>query len=345
MRLDFNTEDDWRLRAALPTLEFLLKYARAIVILSHKGRPLGFQKQYSLAKDARDLSDLLQRQVIFLEKFNFDSARRDIAAAAPKSIFLLENLRFVSMEEENDESFAKNLASLGDYYINDAFAVSHRVNASIVAITKFLPSYAGLEMEKEIENLSKVMSRVERPLIIILGGAKGADKLGVIKYFKKKADAFLIGGALANTLLYLKGTDIGTSLFDKDVGKLIKNLNQYKSIILPVDFRREDSKILDIGSETETFFASKIREAKTIIWNGPMGLIEREQFKEGTLSIAKAIASNKTAFSVVGGGETVMMLKEAGVYDSISFVSTGGGAMLDFLAGERLPGIAALENK
>lgn len=343
VRLDFNTEDDSRMRAALPTLELLLKYARALVVLSHKGRPLGFQKQYSLEGDARNLSNLLEQKVIFIPNFNFDEARRIIAKASPKSIFVFENLRFVSMEKENDESFAKNMASLGDYYVNDAFAVDHRADASLVAITKFLPSYAGLGLEKEILNLSRVMKNPDKPLIMIFGGAKNADKLAAIKYFRKKADAFLMGGALANTLLYLKGTDIGTSLFDADVSSMIKNLNKEKAVKLPVDFRREGQKILDIGPQSEKLFAGEIKKAKTIVWNGPMGLIERETFKNGTLAIARAIAANKNSFSVVGGGETVMMLKEARVYDKISFVSTGGGAMLEFLAGKKLPGIEALK--
>lgn len=343
VRLDFNTEDDWRMRAALPTLQFLSRQARALVILSHKGRPLGFQKQLSLENDAKKLAELLNQEVTFIPEFNFEKIRHTIAAASPKSIFVLENLRFVSMEKANDESFAKNLASLGDYYVNEAFAVDHRADASLVAITKFIKSYAGLELEKEIENLSKVMQHPAKPLVLILGGAKISDKLGVIKYFRKKVDAFLVGGGIANTLLYLKGTDIGTSLYDAEINAMIKNLSNDETIIMPVDYRREGSKILDIGPQTEKIFVSKIKEAKTIIWSGPMGLIERDAFKDGSLAIARAIAANKNAFSVVGGGETILTLKEAGLYDKISFVSTGGSAMLDFLAGEKLPGIEALK--
>ncbi|MDP1689042.1 MAG: phosphoglycerate kinase [bacterium] len=342
-RLDFNTEDDWRMKAAIPTLQLLLKHARALVILSHKGRPLGFQKQFSLRPDAEKLSGLLKHDITFDEKFNFDELRRNISTSPAKSIFVLENLRFVSMEKGNDKSFAKNLASLGDYFVNEAFAVSHRAEASVVGITKYLPSYAGLGLEKEIINLSRVMEKAKKPLIMIFGGAKSGDKLAVIKFFRKKADLFLIGGALANTLLYLKGTDIGTSLFDEDVNEMIKNLSSDESVILPVDFRRQGSKILDIGPQSEKLFASKIKDAKTIVWNGPMGLIEREEFKKGTLGLVRAIISNKTAFSVVGGGETVTMLKESGLSDKISFISTGGGAMLDFLAGKKLPGIEALK--
>jgi len=343
VRLDFNTEDDSRMRAALPTLKLLLKYAKALVVLSHKGRPLGFQKQFSLERSAQNLSGLLDKKVTFIKEFNFDSARRAVAEAPPKSVFVLENLRFVSMEKDEDVSFAKNLASLGDYYVNEAFAVSHRANASVTTITKYLPSYAGLGLEKEIENLGKVMKKPEQPLVVVLGGAKSADKLAMMKYFKAKASSFLVGGALANTLLYLQGTDIGTSLFDPDVNKMIKNLSSYKNIVLPTDFRREGTKILDIGPNSEKLFASKIKEARTIIWNGPMGLIERENFKEGTFAIALAIAANKKAFRLVGGGETVMMLKEADLYDEMNFVSTGGGAMLEFLAGKKLPGIEALK--
>lgn len=343
VRLDFNTEDDWRMKAAIPTLELLLKHAKALVILSHKGRPLGFQKQYSLVNDAKKLSVLLGKNVDFVDNFNFDEIRHRIANAIPKSVLVLENLRFVSMEKGNEDSFAMNLASLGDYFVNEAFAVSHRAEASVVGITKYLPSYAGLGLEKEVSNLSRVMMKPKSPLVMIFGGAKSADKLAVIKYFRKKAKCFLIGGALANTLLYLKGTDIGTSLFEPEVNKMIKNLSQDEAIVLPVDFRKQGSKILDVGPKSSTLFAKKIREAKTIVWNGPLGLIEREAFRAGTISIMRAIVANKKAFSVVGGGETVMILKEEGFYDKISFVSTGGGAMLDFLAGKKLPGIEALK--
>ncbi|MBI2035563.1 MAG: phosphoglycerate kinase [Candidatus Liptonbacteria bacterium] len=342
VRLDFNTEDDWRIKAALPTLQFLLKHASKLVVLSHKGRPLGFQKQFSLKKDSDNLGDLLGKPVNFIQDFNFSEAKRAIQDAHTKSIFVMENLRFVSMEKENNISFAKNLASLGDYYVNDAFAVCHRADASVSAITKFLPSYAGLELEAEIKNLSKIMKSAARPLIMILGGAKMADKLPIAAFFKKRADKFLIGGALANTLAAIQGLDVKDSVFEKNPPPGTDKLLQYKNLVMPADYRWGDNKILDIGNKTENIFAERIKTAKTIVWNGPMGLFEKEEFAKGTYAIARAIAANKNAFSLVGGGETVTALKQTGGYEKISFVSTGGGAMLEFLAGKKLPGIEAL---
>ncbi len=345
VRLDFNTEDSWRMKAVLPTLQLLFKHASKLVILSHKGRPLGFQKQFSLRKDSEDLGELLGRSINFIEDFNFHEAKRLIEGSSTKSIFMLENLRFVSMEKENDVSFAKNLASLGDYYVNDAFAVCHRANASVTAITKFLPSFAGLELEKEIKNLSKIMEGAKKPLTMIFGGAKIEDKLPIIKFFKNKADQFLIGGALANTLEAARGMDVKDSVFEKIPPSGTEKLLEYKNLAMPVDYRWGDNKILDIGSKTESIFADYIKKAKTIVWNGPMGLFEKEGFAGGTYAVARATTANRDAFSVVGGGETVLALKQGGLYDKISFVSTGGGAMLEFLAGKKLPGIEALSKK
>ena len=201
LRLDFNTEDDWRMRSVVPSIKLLLKTSSQIVIASHHGRPFGVDKKLSLKKNADALSKMLHRKVIFIPHFRFGEIKRMVSSAPRGSIFLLENLRFLKGEEENSPALAKQLASLANVYVNDAFAVSHRANASIVAITKFLPSYAGLELENEITSLSKTMIHPRRPLVLILGGAKAADKLGVIAYFKKKADWFLLGGGPANTIL------------------------------------------------------------------------------------------------------------------------------------------------
>lgn len=345
LRLDFNTEDDWRMKASLPTLQLLLKHARAIVILSHKGRPLGFQRDLGLKKCADQLEALIKKPVTFFPSFNFLEIKEEIEKGKPKPVYMLENLRFMPGEAKNDAKFAENLSLLGDYYVNDAFAVSHRANASIAAITNFLPSYAGLELQSEITNLGKVIKQAKRPLVMIFGGAKIEDKLNVIRFFKKKAYAFLIGGALANTLLYLKGVPMGKSIYEKEVGSNVRLLLGYKNIFLPLDYRTDDTAILDIGVETQQLFEDKIRKAKTIVWNGPLGLIEREAFARGTKIIAKAVAENKRAFSVVGGGETVMALKKYNLAGEFSFISTGGGAMLDFLAGKKLPGIEALNQE
>lgn len=344
LRLDFNTEGEWRLKSALPTVRFLLKYAEKIVIVSHKGRPIGFEKKLSLKTSAKFLEKLLKRKIIFFPHFRFEEIKKTIAASPRGSIFVLENLRFLKGEEKNDLKFAKKLASLADYYVNEAFAVSHRANASVSAITDFLNSYAGLELENELKNLSKVMKNPKKPLVIVLGGAKAEDKLGIVKFLKNKADWFLLGGAPGNTLLKLKGIDIKDSVADRQNSSRFRPFLRYSNIILPVDFVFFGRKILDVGDKTSRVFSAKITEAKTIIWNGPFGVIEKSRFQKGTLEMAKAIARNRRAFSVAGGGETVMFLKNYGLDKKFSFVSTGGGAMLDFLAGKKLPGIEALKN-
>jgi phosphoglycerate kinase len=351
LRLDFNTEDDWRMRAVLPTIRLLLKTSGRIVIVSHRGRPVGFDKTLSLRGDAAKLSKLLGgKKVTFINHFRFAEIKKQVAAAPRGSIFLLENLRFLAGEEKNDVKLAKALASLADFFVNDAFAVSHRVNASVVAITKFLPSYAGIEMEDEIESLGKAIIKPKRPVVIVLGGAKASDKLGVIAYFKNKADWFLLGGGCANTILWLKGMDLKSSIKDSDPKELtaLKKIAAYKKVVLPTDFVWGDggggknSAILDVGSHTARAFDKKIAAARTIIWSGPLGLIEKKQYAKASVAVARAIGKNRQAFSVSGGGETVMFLKQYKLDKKFSFISTGGGAMLDFLAGKKLPGIEAL---
>lgn len=347
LRLDFNTEDDWRMKAVLPTIKFLLRHASKIVILSHRGRPGGIKKVYSLEKDAKVLERMLGRKVNFIPHFNFPGIKQTVDSAPERSVFLLENLRFMRGERENSRSFAKEISSLADYYVNDAFAVSHRANASIVAITGFLPSYAGLELEKEIKSLSHILKKPRKPLVFILGGSKAQDKLGVMEYFRRKVDWFLLGGAPANTLFLLNGLDVKKSLADRDpvdLRKMRKLLN-YKNVVLPPDFVFHNNAILDIGTRAVEVFAEKISRARTVIWSGPLGLIEKKPYDRGTLAVARAISKNKKAFSLAGGGETVMFLKKHGLDKKFSFISTGGGAMLEFLAGKKLPGIKTLEGQ
>lgn len=347
LRLDFNTEDEWRMKAALPTLRFLLKTAEKIVIVSHKGRPRGFEKKLSLAKNAGDLWRFLGKRIYFIPHFKFKEIEKIIACAPKKSVFLLENIRFLKGESTKSPELAKSLANLADYYVNDAFAVSHRGSDSVAKIEGFLPSYAGLELEKELRHLGRITKRPRRPIVIILGGAKAHDKLGVIRHFGDKADAFLLGGAAANTILSLRGVDVGTSVVDKSREDLamLRKVAHHRNMVLPLDWKTEKKAILDIGEETVSHFEKHIKGAKTIIWNGPMGLIEKKRFTRGTLAIAKAVGRNRKAFSVVGGGETVMFLKKHRLDKHFSFISTGGGAMLDFLAGEKMPGIEALKRK
>jgi phosphoglycerate kinase len=356
VRLDFNTQDDWRMKAAIPTIKLLLSTSEKVVIVSHRGRPenvkmvngvpSGYEKSLSLKKDAADLSGLLRTKVIFVPHFRFAEMKNAVPAAPRGSVFLLENLRFLKGEEENSPSFARSLATLADFYVNDAFAVSHRANASVAAIAKFLPSYAGLELEKEMLFLGKVMQRPKRPLVFVIGGAKAADKLAVIRYFKNKADWFLLGGGPANTILGIRGLNIKKSVADADPKDLknLKTISRYSNIVLPEDYVWHNGMILDIGIKTEKVFREKIAKAKSIIWSGSVGMTDRKAYQRGSMRIADAIVKNRKAFSVAGGGETVLFLKKYGFDRKFSFISTGGGAMLDFLAGKKLPGIEALRN-
>ena len=264
-----------------------------------------------------------------------------------KKVILLENLRFYLGEERNDWRLAKRLASLGDFYVNDAFSVSHRKNASIVAITHFLPAYAGLSLENEIKNLNRVMKQYKHPLTIILGGAKISDKIGIIKYFRQKADYFLLGGGSANTIFAAEGLSMGNSLYDKDADLSWLKPSLKKKIILPVDTVIKNKQILDIGEATVRKYAEIIKKSKTIIWNGPMGLFEKKEFAYGTKGIWRAIFQNKKAIIVIGGGETIASLNllKAKSYKLKAnlFLYTGGGAMLEYLSAQKLPGIEALK--
>lgn len=320
LRLDFNTEDNWRMEASLPTMEFLAAKCRAVVILSHKGRPEGREKQFSLELQNKILSRLLKKEVIFIKHFDVLRIEKAVHNSLSGSVFLLENLRFLKEEEANDRGFARTLASLGDIYVNDAFAVSHRANASVAAITRFIDSYAGLEMEKEIAILSKVMKNPKKPLVVIIGGLKIFRKLPVFRNLRRQALVFLVGGALDRKTLCLRDP----------------------KLIFPVDFKKENNAIKDTGPKSIVLFKEYIKDAATIIWNGPVGDIGKKEFENGTREIAKSVAANKKAYKVVGGGETVMFLKKMKLDKKIDFISTGGGAMLEFLAGKKLPGIEAL---
>jgi 3-phosphoglycerate kinase len=345
LRLDFNTEDEWRVRASLDTVRYLLRHADRVVVMSHRGRPRGVDQKFSLKRDGEKLRKMLGVKVSFINHFRFAEIQREIYSTPTGSVVLLENLRFMPGEESNSRFFAEKLARLGDYYVNDAFAVSHRDDASVDAIAKLLPSYAGFELEREIESLSRVRDNPRRPLVVVLGGGKAHDKLGVIQYFRKKADWFLIGGASGNTVLKLRGVDVGSSKIDAEAHDrpMLRVIAKSKHALTPVDWKKEKGAMLDIGPKTVAMFREKIKSARTILWSGPMGYIEDKRFAVGNLAIAKAIAANKKAFSVTGGGETVAFLKKYKLDNKFGFISTGGGAMVDFLAGKKLPGIEALK--
>lgn len=353
VRLDFNTQDTWRMETAIPTLKFLLKKNCKILVLSHKGRPSAIKikggkpirkdLKLSLRGDVKKFSRLLGRQVRFLPHFNFLEIKKELIKAEARSVFVLENIRFLKEEYKDSRNLGKRLAGLGDFYVNEGFSISHRKDASVSAITDFLPSFAGFQLEREIRHLSHAMKAPKKPFLFILGGGKAGDKLGLLKFFKSKADKFLIGGEPANTLLWIKGVDIGESVAEKDNRKAFMSILRFKKIILPVDYHLKGKKIYDIGPETERIFVEEIKKARMVIWNGPLGLFEEKGYARGSKTVARAIAANRKCFSLAGGGETVMFLREYGFFDKFSFVSTGGGAMLEFLAGEKLPGIEALE--
>lgn len=370
VRVDLNIEaggekNAYRIHAILPTILYLLHHKGKVVLLSHRGRPkrIGItNKKLSLRPFAGILSGKLGVAVKFIPHFDFEKIESQIEAGKPGSIFLLENLRFLPGEEKNDAKLGMRLAALGDVFVNDAFAVSHRANASIVAITGFVPSYAGLLLEREVKSLDRAVNNYRHPMSIIIGGAKISDKIGILQRFWKRADHFLLGGGPANTFLAAQGLPVGDSLIDKESIVFARKYLKEKKILLPVDAKRQGGKILDIGPETVARFRTVIKDSKTILWNGPMGFFEKRGFEGGTKGVWKAVLQNKRATIVVGGGELLASLATLmpADYKRITaethrhksavistnprlFLSTGGGAMLDYLSGKKLPGIEALK--
>ena len=365
LRVDFNvpvgddglvdSKEDWRIEATLPTINYLLNQKAKVILLSHLGRPKGrVVKSLRLDPIAQRLSELLNKKVVKVEKMK--EVKSD-------EIVLLENLRFYSGEEENDPDFTQQLAKLGEIYVNDAFGNVHRAHASMVGLPQYLPSCAGLLLEKEIKVLSEISDKAERPLIVIIGGVKISTKIKVIKNFLKKADGLILAGALANTVISAKGFAIGKSVSQKEMIEEVKKLELTNiKLHIPVDVvasvdpsgrapsrvaavgnTEEKEMILDIGPDTIRLFSRIISKAKTIIWNGPLGIFEVEKFAQGSRKIAQAVAQND-GFSLVGGGETITLLEQLGLLKKIDHISTGGGAMLKFLANEKLPGIEALKS-
>lgn len=353
LRVDLNVEkveDSLRLEASIPTIEWLIACGAKIVILSHRGRPKIAEGALTTNDPALSLRVVipflmkrLGRNINFIDSQDLRVAQNLISEAPEGSINMLENLRFHSGEEANEAKFAKKLAALGTMYVNDAFAVSHRKNASVVAITKYLPSYAGLLFEKEYATLSDVLRKPQHPLIFIIGGAKTTDKAPVIKNFLKIADHFLLGGGAGNTALAASGVDIKNSIHDPALIGFMKNMLKSGKLELISDWVGEDGKILDIGPKTIENFSLLIKTAKTVIWNGPLGLFENPKFANGSIVIAKAIAESG-AFSIIGGGETTQLILSLTLQNKFSFLSTAGGAMLEFLAGKKLPGVEALND-
>ena len=377
LRCDFNVPqdeygnitDNRRIVAALDTIKYLIDNNAKIILCSHLGRPKGeFKKQFSLSPVAKELEKLLGREVKLSDDVVGECSKKLVQNMKDGDIVLLENVRFEKGEEKNDPEFAKQLASLADIYVNDAFGTTHRAHASTAGVADFLPSVAGFLVEKEINFMSNALKNPERPFVAILGGAKVSDKIGVIDALLEKVDTLIIGGGMAYTFFKAQGYNIGNSMCEADKLDLaIKLIEKAKEknvkLILPVDtvigkeFKRDtESKVVksteipndwegfDIGPKSIELFGEEIKKAKTVIWNGPVGLFEFDKFAVGTNSIAK-ILSEVDATTIIGGGDSAAAIEKAGLSDKMSHVSTGGGASLQLLEGKALPGIECLENK
>ena len=339
---DKNIADSVRFKAALNSIRFVSKANNKVVILSHKGRPQGVDSRLSLKSSATFLSKALRKNVIFINHFDFAKIAKQIKQSPNGKVFLLENLRFIPGEAKASKNLAKSLAKLGDRFINDDFPTSHRKNASNFELPKLIPSSIGPNFKMELRQLSKVMANPRKPLVLIIGGAKISDKLGVLKNFIRKADNILLGGAPANTLLKARGVNIGKSLYDKKVLAQIKPFVNNEKIVTPMDWKIGNNAILDIGPHSIGLYTAAIKEAGTVVWNGPMGKFEHKSFSTGTKALYKAILAQKRANILIGGGDTLAAISPLGKPGKNTFVSTGGGAMLTYLSGEKLPALDAI---
>ena len=335
-----------RFGKAVQAIKVFNKNGAKVVILAHLGRPDGYDKKLSLKRFQKPLEASLKKKIVFLTGQDLASDSLSVKASYPGAVFLMENLRFNPGETTNDASFAKALAGLGDKYINDDFATAHRENASNVGITKFIEGNVGPTLSDEINNLNLVLRKPKKPFILIIGGAKMSDKIAVVKNLIAKTDYVLVGGGVANTFIKASEQEIGNSIFEPHMIPIAKELIKNKKVLIPTDVIKDCEKITDIGPETARYFASIISQAKTIVWGGPMGLFEDKSYSSGTKAVWKAILTNYKASVVVGGGETVASLKLVQKEWKTSkniFLSTGGGAMLDYLAGDTLPALKALK--
>jgi 3-phosphoglycerate kinase len=364
-----NITDDTRIRAALPTIKHLIDKGAKVIIVSHLGRPKGkTNPKYSLAPVAKRLSELLERKVTMAKDCIGEAVEKTVAQMKPKDVLLLENVRFHEGEEKNNPEFAKNLAGLADVFINDAFGTSHRAHASTVGVAQYLPAGAGYLMQKELEIMGKALENPERPFVAILGGAKVGDKIGVIQNLLSKVDVLLIGGGMAYTFLKSQGHEIGQSLLEPDkielAASLLKDAREKGvKILVPDDVVvtsqleeglpyetvsvariPKDKMGVDIGEKTREKFADVIKGAKTVVWNGPMGVFEMRAYAEGTFAVASAMATAK-AVTIIGGGDSAAAVKQLGFAKAMTHISTGGGASLEFLEGKELPGVVALNDR
>ncbi|SNX54922.1 phosphoglycerate kinase [Thermoanaerobacterium sp. RBIITD] len=369
MDKDKNITDDTRIKAALPTIEYLINNNAKVILVSHLGRPKGkVNPEYSLKPVAKRLSELLNKPVIMSNDVIGEDAKAKANALKDGEVLLLENVRFHAEEEKNDPIFSKELASLADIYVNDAFGTAHRAHASTTGVASYLPAVSGFLIEKELNFMGGALENPERPFVAILGGAKVSDKIGVITNLLDKVDSLLIGGGMAYTFIKAKGHEIGKSLLEEDKLELAKDLIERAkqkgvNLLLPVDTvvceelkpgvpyevvdidKMPNDKIgVDIGPKTVNEFSKVIKDAMTVVWNGPMGVFEISEFAKGTEAIAKAMSECKGT-TIVGGGDSAAAVEQLGYADKVSHISTGGGASLEFLEGKVLPGIDALNNK
>ena len=377
VRCDFNVPldgdkitDETRIVAALPTIQYLLDHNAAVILCSHLGRPKGeFNMKYSLAPVAARLSEKLGKKVVLAKDVIGEDAKKCVSEMKPGDVVLLENVRFHKEEEKNDPEFAKALASFAEIYVNDAFGTAHRAHASTEGVTHYLPAVAGYLIGKELDFLGNAVENPKRPFVAILGGAKVKDKIGVITNLLEKVDTLIIGGGMAYTFQKALGYEIGKSLLDEERIELAKDMMQKAKdkgvkLLLPVDnvcgndFKDDCDKItvdaeagipadyegMDIGPKSIKLFSEAIKEAKTVVWNGPMGVFEMPSFAVGTLAVATAMAESD-AITIIGGGDSAAAVTQMGLADKMSHISTGGGASLEFLEGKELPGVAALNDK